>query len=100
MVNTLERAVAQEVLMRSGPALTRDHLQASCSQLHPISITCAFSASSQYSPQYLLPDSHWQSQAVCAHFLVSPLSAMTVCPLCYTTCGHPRTALDSGQAYL
>jgi|ERR1041385_2574209 hypothetical protein len=57
-----------------------DHLQPSCSQLQPISITCAFSASSQYSPQYLLSDSQGQSQAGCAHFFVSPLSAMTVLP--------------------
>src|SRR5260370_13205727 len=43
---------------------------AACSQPQPISITCDFSASRQYSPQYLLPSSIGQSQAPCAHLPV------------------------------
>src|SRR5260370_30523696 len=43
---------------------------AACSQPQPISITCDFSASRQYSPQDLLPSSIGQSQAPCAHLPV------------------------------
>jgi hypothetical protein len=46
-----------------GKVRLRYQLQLSCSQPQPISITRAFSASSQYSPQYLLPSCGWQSQA-------------------------------------
>ena len=41
-----------------------------CSQPQPISITCDFSASLQYSLQNLLPSSGGQSQAPCAHLPV------------------------------
>src|SRR5213082_175449 len=41
--------------------------QPACSQPQPISITLDFSASSQYSLQYLLPCSGGQSHAGCAH---------------------------------
>ena len=42
--------------------------QPACWQPHPISMTCDFSASLQYSLQYLLSFSGGQSHAGCAHF--------------------------------
>src|SRR5437899_1291736 len=55
--------------------------QAACSHPQPISITRDFSASLQYSLQYLLPSSGGQSHAGCAQVVLLVSSAMTIPPL-------------------
>src|SRR5712692_2713236 len=64
--------------------------QGGCSHPQPISMTCDFSASLQYSLQNLLPSSGGQSQAPCAHVPVvsSDMSANLLTQACgFFSCG-------------
>ena len=62
-----EETLDRRIQGQSGPKGQRQFV---CSQPQPISITCDFSASLQYSLQNLLPSSGGQSHAPCAHLPV------------------------------
>ena len=77
------RSAVRRQNQERAPSYYRNQRQAGCSQPQPISITCDFSASWQYSLQYLLPSSGGQSHAPCAHLLVCSATRATSIPFSF-----------------